>query len=82
MGASDGNDRHWTGRSMKNYTTEQVIASLQRQVDACGLRATAREYEVDAAFLCRVLSGKQPMTVNLGEAFGFVKMPDSWTRKP
>ena len=65
----------------KTYSNTQVVAELKKRVEQTSYRKTADDLGFDHVFIFTVATGTKPLSENLGNALGFTKEPNRWTRK-
>jgi plasmid maintenance system antidote protein VapI len=70
------------GNVEQTYTTDEVLESLRERVRYPVTQSEiADELGFSGAFISGVLAGKDAMSERLGNALGFEKQPETWTRK-
>jgi plasmid maintenance system antidote protein VapI len=55
----------------KKYTEQEMVAFLERLIEAWGLRATARHLDISAPFISDVIKGRRGFSSNLAVKMGF-----------
>lgn len=55
----------------KQYTQEDVLTIIRKEVAASSLRRTAQRIGISAMFLSHVLNNKKAISDSVAEAFGF-----------
>ena len=65
----------------KTCSNTQVVAELKKMVEQTSYRKTADDLGFDVAFIFKVATGTKPLSEKLGNALGFTKEPNRWTRK-
>ena len=63
----------------KQFTQDDVLAVIRKEVEASSLRKTAERIGVSAPFLSDVLRGNRLISETVAEAFGFVREMETVT---
>lgn len=55
----------------KNYTQDDVLAVIQKEIDSNSLRRVAKRIGLSAGFMSDVMNGNRQVTDTVAKAFGF-----------